>query len=53
VVAAGAEVVHLEVRASNEAARRFYGELGFDEVGARPRYYPDGEDAVLLSLGSA
>lgn len=52
-VAAGADAVHLEVRASNDAARRFYGGLGFDEVGLRPRYYDDGEDAVLLSLGSA
>lgn len=52
-VAAGARLVRLEVRASNEAARRFYGGLGFDEVGLRSRYYDNGEDAVLLSLGPA
>jgi len=40
--------VTLEVRASNLVARRLYGRAGFDEAGVRPKYYPDGEDAVLL-----
>jgi len=46
--------VHLEVRASNEAARALYARLGFVETGRRPRYYaaPE-EDAVLLSLALA
>lgn len=41
--------VYLEVRPSNEAARAFYGSLGFRETGRRPRYYGD-EDAVLMTL---
>jgi len=47
--AAGTAVCHLEVRAGNAAARRFYARHGFAEVGRRPRYYPEGEDAVLLT----
>ena len=44
----GAAVCSLEVRASNEGARAFYGALGFRSLGARPRYYSDGEDALIL-----
>jgi len=40
--------VQLEVRASNAAALALYGGQGFVVVGRRPRYYADGEDAVLL-----
>ena len=49
----GARVCHLEVRRGNREARAFYRALAFHEVGARARYYPDGEDAVLMtaSLG--
>jgi [ribosomal protein S18]-alanine N-acetyltransferase len=44
-------VVHLEVRASNDRARGFYGAMGFRESGRRPRYYVDPEeDAVLMAL---
>jgi N6-L-threonylcarbamoyladenine synthase len=50
---ARAAVVHLEVRASNAAARRLYAGLGFDEVGLRARYYADGDDAVLLTRAAA
>ena len=46
----GAGAVTLEVRASNEAARALYGGCGFEEVGERRRYYPDGEDAVIMTL---
>lgn len=44
-----AEVVFLEVRESNEPARRLYASRGFVEVGRRRRYYrrPD-EDALIL-----
>lgn len=35
----GARRLYLEVRASNEGARRFYGRLGFDVVGRRAGYY--------------
>jgi ribosomal protein S18 acetylase RimI-like enzyme len=52
-VMADGEPVHLEVRASNVAALRLYRRLGFDEVGVRPRYYRDGEDALLLSRRAA
>ncbi len=46
----GAEAVTLEVRASNGAARALYGGCGFEEVGERRRYYPNGEDAVIMTL---
>jgi [ribosomal protein S18]-alanine N-acetyltransferase len=46
----GLREVQLEVRAGNAAARVLYAGLGFAEVGRRPRYYRDGEDALLLSL---
>ncbi|VXB01110.1 GNAT family N-acetyltransferase [Nocardioides sp. AX2bis] len=45
---AGAERVLLEVRADNEGARAFYAAAGFAEVGTRPRYYRDGESALVL-----
>lgn len=48
----------LEVRVSNESARRLYRKYGLREVGLRPAYYPAspesgnprGEDAVLMQL---
>jgi [ribosomal protein S18]-alanine N-acetyltransferase len=47
----GAAQALLEVRAHHEAAQRIYREIGFVEVGRRPRYYRDnGEDAVLMTL---
>jgi [ribosomal protein S18]-alanine N-acetyltransferase len=46
--ARGAVAMTLEVRPSNAAARLLYRRLGFVEEGRRPRYYPDGEDALLL-----
>ena len=46
----GASRVTLEVRPSNRAARQLYHTLGFAEVGRRPGYYRDGEDALLLDL---
>lgn len=49
----GTERALLEVRASNEAARRLYADLGFRQVALRARYYtqPD-EDAVLMERES-
>lgn len=48
-----ADRVFLEVRPSNPRAIGLYYQLGFIEIGRRPRYYParDGrEDAMVLAL---
>ena len=42
--------VLLEVRASNQAAQALYFADGFVVEGRRARYYPDGEDAFLMTL---
>ena len=47
--AAGAAKLHLEVAATNDAARALYSGAGFIETGRRARYYADGADALLLS----
>ena len=45
------EAIFLEVRESNQAARRLYESVGFRQVGVRTLYYSDpGEDAVLYRL---
>jgi len=44
------ELITLEVRAGNEAARRLYTSLGFLEVALRRGYYESGEDAVVMVL---
>lgn len=38
----------LEVRAGNVGAQELYAALGFRSLGVRPRYYSDGEDAVIM-----
>ena len=50
---AGARRLLLEVREDNDGARAFYARAGFVEVGTRPRYYRDGEAAVLLERSTA
>lgn len=46
-------IVTLEVRISNLAARNLYRKYGFAEVGVRPAYYTDNrEDALLMSTES-
>lgn len=40
----------LEVRETNEIARRFYEKLGFVNIGKRKNYYSNGETAILMSL---
>lgn len=44
----------LEVRDSNDGARRLYQQFGFEDVGRRRHYYPAAlgrrEDAVVMSL---
>lgn len=47
--AAGARSAGLEVRAGDAGARAFYAERRFREIGRRPRYYRNGEDAILMS----
>lgn len=49
------DTVTLEVRASNDAAKGLYRDLGFEEVGRRRRYYPPtktkpAEDAILMTI---
>jgi len=43
--------IFLEVRRSNEAAKRLYSKFGFKEIGKRKGYYSKAnEDALVLSL---
>jgi ribosomal-protein-alanine N-acetyltransferase len=45
----GADAIYLEVRDSNQRARRLYGSRGFEEVGRRRGYYRrPAEDAIVL-----
>lgn len=47
----GAVKALLEVRARHTTAQRLYRDLGFVEVGRRPKYYHDNdEDALLMTL---
>lgn len=50
---AGADTAFLEVRPSNAAARHLYVTEGFNEVGIRRNYYPNGgsrrEDALVMA----
>ncbi|HSM92500.1 MAG TPA: ribosomal protein S18-alanine N-acetyltransferase [Anaeromyxobacteraceae bacterium] len=46
----GATRAMLEVRRSNAPAIALYRALGFLHDTVRRRYYPDGEDALLMSL---
>ena len=46
---AGMASVHLELRADNATARRFYRALGFSETVLMPRYY-DGREAAMRML---
>jgi ribosomal-protein-alanine N-acetyltransferase len=40
--------ISLEVRLSNTGAQEFYRHLDFESSFLRPRYYPDGEAAVVM-----
>jgi len=46
--ASGVTHTMLEVRAGNGAAVRLYEGMGFETISRRPRYYPDGEDALVM-----
>lgn len=50
---AGTFLIHLEVRAGNLAARRFYAKAGFAEAGTRRGYYNGSEDAVKMARNLA
>jgi ribosomal-protein-alanine N-acetyltransferase len=50
---AGAALVKLEVRESNETALSLYRDEGFETMRRIPRYYGDGEDALLMVLDLA
>jgi len=45
--ALGVSELHLEVRVSNESARKLYEAEGWHSTGTRKAYYRDGEDAAL------
>lgn len=46
--ARGIREISLEVRQSNAVAQSFYTSLDFGSLYIRPRYYPDGESAVVM-----
>lgn len=45
----GVKTISLEVRKSNGGAQEFYRHLNFRTSYVRPRYYPDGEAAVVMT----
>jgi ribosomal-protein-alanine N-acetyltransferase len=50
---AACQIVYLEVRPSNLAARHLYRKMGFQQIAIRPEYYPapsGREDALFLGL---
>lgn len=44
----GVNGIFLEVRPGNQSARRLYESCGFVVVGTRRKYYPDGDDAIIM-----
>lgn len=44
----GARTSSLEVRAGNTGSQALYAALGYEALGRRPRYYSDGEDALIM-----
>ncbi len=46
--ARGARSVKLEVRESNHRALSLYDDFGFEHLRTVPRYYDDGEDALIM-----
>jgi ribosomal-protein-alanine N-acetyltransferase len=47
-IAAGAERIRLDARRDNHAARSFYNEQGYHEVGIRAGRYAPGVDGLRL-----
>jgi ribosomal protein S18 acetylase RimI-like enzyme len=48
IQAANMPEVQLHVRVSNVAARALYGQASYVEKSTESKFYPDGEDAVLM-----
>jgi ribosomal-protein-alanine acetyltransferase len=46
---AGIFTINLELRATNDGARRFYEKLGYRVTGTKARYYDGREDALRMS----
>ena len=46
----GAPALLLEVRETNAGALAFYERAGFAEIDRRPRYYRNGDTAIVMSL---
>lgn len=46
--AGGCDRAFLEVRTGNRGAIALYESLGFEVIGRRVKYYPDGEDALVM-----
>ncbi len=44
----GINLFYLEVRARNRVAQNLYFSLGFAPLKKKKKYYPDGEDALIL-----
>ena len=44
----GIKEIFLEVRESNEAAKKLYSKFGFREIGRRKGYYPKANEAALV-----
>ena len=45
----GANIAYLEVRQSNQSAKKLYLKLGFQVIAQRPKYYMDtGENALIM-----
>lgn len=45
----GVGSIKLEVRTQNIGAREFYQSLGFKKNGLKENYYPDGDDALVMT----
>ena len=42
-------LIHLEVKDTNEPAKAFYKSMGFKTMGKRSNFYKDGSNALILT----